>query len=137
MQRVNLIDMYELPASYRPPPTDQLATDTQFPNLNSLDYQTRPAAEASRSRKYFEHLAVNEAGNAVLVANRYTDRVWHSHFWGFRSVDAVHGNVSDVLSANDDVAYRLRCKATITGVRYVEENMVNTKRNRNCEETHF
>lgn len=142
MQRVNMIDMYETPDFYKPPPLDQLSACTQYPNLNSREYQTRPPVETSRSRKYFEHLAVNGAGQAVLVANRYTDRVWHGHFWGFERLADVHGNVEDALTAapspqkqtdekqaakkvpSDGASYRLRCKATVTGIQYVEDNMV-------------
>lgn len=142
MKRVNLLDMYDTPDFYDPPADDQLATNTQYPNLNSLEYKLRPPAERSRSRKFFERLAINEAGNAVLVGNRYTDRVWHGHIWGFERLADVNGDVEDcthaggdsaalnpakeaeVVPVKDGAVYRLRCKATLTQAEYVEDNMV-------------
>lgn len=141
MQRVNMISMFETPDFYKPPALDQLPACTQYPNLNSREYQTRPPAETSRNRKFFEHLAVNGVGQAVLVANRYTDRVWHGHFWGFERLADVHGDVQDAVTvqpsnqagektktavrfSSDGASYRMRCKASVTGIQYVEDNMV-------------
>lgn len=126
MQRVNLVDMYSTPDFYKPPAADQLTNNTQYPNLNSLEYQKRTApvtGPTSVRRNFFDFLRVNGLGNAVLVANRYTDRKWHGHFWGFECLEDVRG-VETSPAASDKVSYELCCKDTVTGVRFIDDNMV-------------
>lgn len=116
MNRVDLVDMYNLPASYQPPADSQLAHNTQYPNLNSREYEKRPADLTLKVQKFHETIDVNELGNVVLACNDYTGRIWNGSFWGFESID----DFGDEQKA----AYKLSCKASITHLKYVEANLV-------------
>lgn len=118
MKRVNLTDMFVLPPSYQPPDIPELSTNTQYPNLNSLEYQHKVTTyELTSIPKYYEHFEINSQENVVLASNNYTGRIWEGSFWGFETID----DFGDFQKAS----YKLRCKAPITNIRYVEANVVN------------
>lgn len=113
-----MVEMFSTPAFYQPPPDDQLSTNTDYPNLNSREYLTRPyTVTPASSRRFNECLSVNDLGNAVLVSNSYTDRIWHGHFWGFETL-------SDVESGEAKSSFRRQCKATVSQLQYVDTTMV-------------
>lgn len=114
-----MVEMFSTPEFYKPPPDDQLFSNTDYPNLNSREYLTRPySITPASSRRFDECLAVNETGEAVLVANSYTDRIWHGHFYGFQTLD-------DVEAGESKSCFRLQCKSTLTHIQYVDPTMVN------------
>lgn len=116
MKRVDLVDMYHLPASYQPPADSHLSFNTQYPNLNSREYEKRPADNTLKVQKFHETIEVNELGNVVLACNDYTARTWNGSFWGFESIDDF-GN-------EQKASYKLRTKAAITNLKYVEAKLV-------------
>ena len=116
MQRVDLIDVYALPSSYNPPEISQLCTNTQYPNLNSIEYRFKESDKTLKIQKFQEHIDINEFGNVVLGCNSYTDRVWDGSFWGFEGVE----DFGDESKAS----YKLSTKSPITNIRYTEANMV-------------
>lgn len=119
MKRVDMVEMFSTPSFHKPPRDDELPTNTDYPNLNSREYLTRPYdLTTATSRRFNECLAVNELGNAVLVTNNYTDRIWHGHFWGFETLE-------DVQFGEKKSCFRRQCKATVTHIQYVNPTMVN------------
>lgn len=119
MKRVDMVEMFSTPSFYQPPPDDQLSTNTEYPNLNSREYLTRPYTVTSHtSRRFNECLAVNELGNVALVTNSYVDRIWHGDVWGFESI-------AEVELGDSKSCFRRQCKATVTHVQYVDPTMVN------------
>lgn len=128
MKRVDMVEMFSKPASYKPPPDDQLSTNTEYPNLNSREYLTRPYSLSTTSptgqpqkpisRRFNECLVVNELGNAVLVSNSYTDRIWHGNFYGFETL-------ADIGSGETKSSFRRQCQATVSHMQYVDPTMVN------------
>lgn len=115
MKRVNMVDMFSYPDSYQPPDDAHLAANSQYPNLNSREYLNLEVDETLKLQKFHDIFEVNQLGNVVLGCNDYTTRIWNGSIWGFNSL-AEYGN--------EDASYKLRCKANVTNVKYVEDNMV-------------
>lgn len=119
MNRVDLKDMYTLPASYNPPNAAQLSTNFVYPNLNSLEYRMKADDTAANSKnitKFHDIVDINDFGCIVLGCNNYTGRKWNGTFYGFE-------NVQD-YGVEQKAKYKKQCPSTLTNIRFVESNMV-------------
>ncbi|XP_059622136.1 methylosome protein WDR77-like [Phlebotomus argentipes] len=86
VRRVNLAHMY---ANMEPEPDDaELPTNTQFPQLNTREYNLRMnnPAESTAFQEFHECLDINEAGHVVVAINDYRSRFWVGHFWAYKDL---------------------------------------------------
>lgn len=114
---VKLWDMYKKPSSYNPPPPNALTNNSDFPNLNSLEYRVKKIETTERKLKQFwEILEVDTLGQIVLVTNDYVARIWNGSFWGYENFDDVGSETKAV--------YSKCCEHLITNFKFVEPNIV-------------
>ncbi|KAJ6649760.1 Protein valois [Pseudolycoriella hygida] len=106
--------MAKKPSFYTPPPPNELTNNTDFPNLNTMEYRLKKL-QITKPQSFWEILEVDTLGQIVLVTNDYVTRMWNGSFWGYENLDdvgsaekAVYGKIYDHL---------------ITGFKFVEPNI--------------
>ncbi|KFB49226.1 AGAP009782-PA-like protein [Anopheles sinensis] len=116
-RRVDMVTVYREPACYRPPNTlVELAKDTEYPNMNSIQYRKTPAVEAPEEKlsPFIDHVAANGAGHVIVAGNQYTSRQWGSKLCGWESP-------ADILR-EDKVSFFLRNEASVTALCYTKDD---------------
>lgn len=120
MNFVKLSEMYKKPSFYSPPPPQELTNNSDFPNLNSLEYRVKKIDDDSdlKLQRFWEILEVDTLGQIVLVTNDYVTRIWNGSFWGYENFDDVG---SEKLAV-----YNKRYEYLITNFKFVQPNIVSS-----------
>lgn len=117
MNRLELREMYSIPESYKPPEISQLSTNTQYPNLNSIEYRYKPQDDTLvELHRFFEFLTVNAFGTIALATNNYNGRIWSASIFAYASFDDVGKEGKEL--------FKLRVQASITALHWYCEDMV-------------
>lgn len=131
--------VYKTPDFHQPPQNAELATNTQYPNLNSSDYSTRQLNRDIRMHEGWECICLNGEAPAVIATNKLSGREWRSSLWGFENIEdniqlddkqnsgAGDGikNVSCGVELNSEEAcFKLQCGALTTQLQYMCQNIV-------------
>lgn len=112
-----MIGHFSKPTDYNPPSDRELSGNTQFPNLNSVEYRYRPHDDTINLLPFYERLEANpDQTTILLVTNSYTNRLWNSTVMGFtRFADVVKGDSSIIQLGFD---------ANVTGCQFLDRTMV-------------
>lgn len=113
-----MIGHFSAPANYNPPSDNQLDGNSQFPNLNSVEYRYRPHDEDTINvLPFYECLEANDDQSTILLAtNSYTHRLWNGTVFGF-------ARFADV-GKRDGSIIQLAFDANVTGCRFIDRAMV-------------
>lgn len=112
---VDFRKLFTSPVNYNPPNDCDLASNTQFPNMNSIEYRRR--AYESVEPKFFEKLAANDAQTTVLLAtNSYVNRYWESVVYVYKKFD-------DVVQQTNALQ-RLPFNTNINHMRFINDILV-------------
>lgn len=112
-----MIGHFLAPADYSPPPDKELNGNSQFPNLNSVEYRHRPQDDTINLLPFYERLEANQDQTTILlVTNSYTNRLWNSTVLGF-------GRFADV-GKRDSSLIQLTFDANVTGCGFIDRTMV-------------
>jgi WD40 repeat protein len=116
MSFVKLSDMYIKPSFYQPPAAEELTDNTDFPNLNSIEYRVKkPTHTQPKLQNFWEILEVDSLGQIVLVTNDYVTRIWNGSFWGYESFEDV--------AVPDKAVYNKQYDHLITNFKFIEPNI--------------
>lgn len=121
MRRVDYYEMYRTPAFHQPPPISELANNTMYPNMNSIEYRHKPISNdktPNRMYPFLETFDISDDGTVILAANAYNDRVWTGALWGYNNFTDIDGNV------NGKELFSLNFQTPITKLRFLEKTMV-------------
>lgn len=114
---VDMIGHFSVPTDYNPPPDNQLNGNTQFPNLNSVEFRNRPQEDTTNLLPFYECLEANEDQTTILLTtNSYTQRLWNGTVFGF-------GRFADV-GKRDSSIIQLGFDANLTGCRFIDRTLV-------------
>uniref|UniRef100_A0A1A9W072 WD_REPEATS_REGION domain-containing protein n=1 Tax=Glossina brevipalpis TaxID=37001 RepID=A0A1A9W072_9MUSC len=122
MLPLNCSFIYKTPEKYEPP--DNLADDTNYPNLNSRDYAKRPLNHTTRMYEAWECISINspdieeDDGNVVIACNKLHGREWCGSLWGFEKRHVTN---------NKDLgkpSFKLQCDSLINCVEFVTKNIL-------------
>lgn len=114
---VDMIGHFLAPSDYNPPPDKELDGNSQFPNLNSVEYRNRPYDNTINLLPFFERLEANEDQTTILlVSNSYTNRLWNSTVMGFKRFADVGKRDSSIIQLGFD--------ANVTDCRFLDRTMV-------------
>lgn len=118
MNRVDLVEMYRIPDSYKPPPVSELQTCTSYPNLNSIEYRELPIQETTlRLNSFYELLEANgDQSTMILAANAYTNRLWNGSLYGYEKFHDI--------GVKEKESFKLILDASITNLRFIEPTML-------------
>lgn len=113
---VDFSEHFKAPVDYSPPKDSELDGNSQFPNLNSVEFRHRQKDDIDLL-PYYEILEANENQATFLLAtNSYTQRLWNGAVFGY-------GRFSDVGKPGAEVI-KLSFDSNVTGVRFVDSTMV-------------
>uniref|UniRef100_A0A1A9UXL1 Uncharacterized protein n=1 Tax=Glossina austeni TaxID=7395 RepID=A0A1A9UXL1_GLOAU len=121
---LNCSSIYKMPEGYEPP--DDLADDTNYPNLNSRDYAKRPLNHTTQMHDAWECLSINSPdteveGNVVIACNKLNGREWVGSLWGFEKYDVIKNKT---LGGSNKASFKLQCESLITGMEFVTKNIL-------------
>lgn len=69
-------EMYRTPVSHQPPPISELASNTMYPNMNSIKYHHKPISNdktPNRMYPFFETFDINDNRTVILAVSTYND----------------------------------------------------------------
>lgn len=104
--------LFNSPADYRQPSANDLANNTQFPNMNSIEYRHRTYQPSEPSA--YEKLAANPSRTTVLLAaNTYVNRLWDGAIFVYKHFDDV--------GRPDQSLHRLPFDTNVNHVRFIDD----------------
>lgn len=114
---VDMIGHFSVPNDYQPPADNELNGNSQFPNLNSIDYRNRPQDDTVNLLPFYECLEANEDQTTILLTtNSYTHRLWNATVFGF-------ARFADV-GKRDASTIQLSLDSNVIGCRFIDRTMV-------------
>lgn len=114
---VDYNEYFKAPLDYNPPNDSELDGNSQFPNLNSLDFRNHKSSGSAKMLPFYELLEANEDQTTILLAtNSYTHRLWNSTVFGYERFSAI--------GKPDESCITLSFEANLTGIRFIEKSMV-------------
>lgn len=114
---VDMIAHYSAPTDYNPPTDEELNGNSQFPNLNSVEYRNRPQADTINLLPFYERLEANQDQTTILLTtNSYTQRLWNGTVMGFERFGDVGKRDASIIQLGFD--------ANLTGCRFIDKTMV-------------
>lgn len=115
---VDMIGHFSAPTNYNPPADNELDGNTQFPNLNSVEYRHhRSQDDTINLLPFYECLEANDDQTTILLTtNSYTQRLWNGTVLGF-------SRFADV-GKRDSSTIQLAFDANLTGCRFIDRTMV-------------
>lgn len=112
-----MIGHFSVPSDYNPPPDNELNGNSQFPNLNSVEYRHRAQDDTINLLPFYECLEANEDQTTILLAtNSYTNRLWNGTVFGFSRFSDVGKREASIIQLSFD--------ANVTGCRFIDRTMV-------------
>lgn len=109
--------MYATPESYQPPNISELSTNSQYPNMNSMQYRYKPIDYTQPElHQFFEFLTVNAFDLVAVAANNYNGRVWCGSVFAYDSFDQFGQTGKEVFS--------MRVEDSITSMEFYYDDMV-------------
>lgn len=114
---IDMLGHFMAPTNYNPPKDNELDGNTQFPNLNSVEYRNRARDDTVNLLPFYERLEANpDQTTILLVTNSYTSRLWNSTVMGFERFADVGKGESSIMQLGFD--------ANVTGCRFLDRAMV-------------
>lgn len=107
--------LFTSPVGYNQPNDSDLATSTQYPNMNSIEYRRRTYQPDEPT--FYDKLTANNAQTTVLLAtNSYVNRYWESAVFVYNKLDDV-GQRAKALQ-------RLPFNTNVNHIRFIDDLLV-------------
>lgn len=114
---VDFNEHFRAPHDYNPPGDKDLDGNTQFPNLNSVEFRYRQQDESIRMLPFYELLESNQDQTTILLGtNSHTQRLWNATLFGYKRFSDI-GNI-------ETSCIKLTFDSNLTGIRFVDKSMV-------------
>lgn len=113
---VNFSELFVPPNNYNPP-AEVLLGNSQFPNLNSIEFRNKKHNENAAKSPFYEMLTANlDQSTFLLVSNSYTGRLWNSSIFGYANIDDIDKLGKETLKISTD--------SHVTGIKFFKNQMI-------------
>lgn len=107
--------LFNSPADYTQPNENELAGNTQYPNMNSVEYRRRQYQPTEPT--FYETITTNATQSTILlVANSYVNRFWDSTIHIYKQFDDIEQTKQS--------QQQLRFNTNVNHIRFIDDMLV-------------